>query len=148
MQATVAQLVTQPITVFLVAKGTNAVPLANEHLFDANGAANRIYNRIVLTSGLFLGSAGSQVTIPDSQSTAPHILTTVCNGASGSFEVSGFPKVDADLGSSDWNFATLFANTPITSTAVAWVAEFIIYDRVLDPDEIDLIQSYLENRWL
>ena len=148
IKTAIAQVLAQPTTVFMVVKGTQAVPIENNHLFDANGAANRSYNRIVITTGEFLAFAGSQVTIAGSQSTAPHILTSVFNGASGSFEVSGFPKVDANLGANAWDFMTLFANNPVTSTAVAWIGEIIVYNGLLADDDIDQVHSYLENRWL
>ena len=142
------QTIAQPTTVFLVVKGTQAIPLEQNHLFDADGAGNRSYNRIAQTAGTFLAFAGSQVPIDDSASTAPHILTSVFNGASGSFEVSGFPKVNANIGANAWDFATLFGNNPVTATAVAWIGELAVYQGVSTPDQVELVQTFLENKWL
>ena len=147
MKTAVAQLLTQPTTVFLVVKSAVAVPLAQYHLFDMNGS-NRTYNRIAQTTGLFLAFAGSQVTVLDSESTAPHVLTSVFNGVSGSFEVSGFPKVDASIGTNTWDFATLFSNNPVTASAIVWVGEWLVFNRLLTDNQITAMQDYLSSKWL
>lgn len=80
----------------------------------------------------------------------PYLVTVVVNGTSVSLTANGVTATgtaeNIDLNSSRQGLLGPYAGT-VDSMLYGWLAEHIIYTRVLSPVEIALVAAYLRRKW-
>ncbi|GDX36554.1 hypothetical protein LBMAG18_10650 [Alphaproteobacteria bacterium] len=80
----------------------------------------------------------------------PHLVTIVHNVANSFFRVNGVQTSTANPGSNVMNSATRLGGggcTTVGDTFFGYIAEFVIFDRVLKADEYMDIEKYLSAKW-
>ncbi len=110
----------------------------NQHGLHATGSPNIMNAQMdasTMTSGAVAGILGSW-----------HLIRLIINGASSSWEIDGVARGTGNLGTaSQDNFKISSATT--TSTWVASMGEYIIYNKVVSGDEDTSMKEYLQAKW-
>ncbi len=135
----------QPFTVFAVARRNDGGTTAETILDSRGGGSNEI------TLGYWSGTqarinAGSNVTLDVTQSDAA-ILRGIFDGTSSSLALNSDTVVTGDAGTRTADGFRVGASRSTSQLLGGDVAEVIVYNRVLDPAEIALVENYLSTRY-
>ena len=93
---------------------------------------------------------GSSVVAGSIPLNKPHILTVVHNTGSSFFRVNGTESPRANSGGNIMGNVTRLGGggcTYVFDTFYGYIGEFIIFDRVLKPDEYIDVENYLSKKW-
>jgi hypothetical protein len=94
----------------------------------------------------FTGYQGgaSVISIQASYDALPHLFTGQFKGTTeGKVTASGVGSITGDMGSNDWDYATLFAGFNGASTLKGYIGRMTVFDRELNEHEIEAIQRVL-----
>lgn len=94
--------------------------------------------------------AGASVVGGSIQLNKPNLVTIVHNSANSFFRVNGVQIPNGNGGTNIMNSSTRLGGggcTSVFDTFYGYIAEFIIYDRVLKAEEYNDIEKYLSAKW-
>jgi len=94
--------------------------------------------------------AGASVVGGSIQLNKPNLVTIVHNSANSFFRVNGVQTPNGNAGTNIMNSSTRLGGGSCTSVGdnfYGYIAEFIIYDRVLKAEEYNDIEKYLSAKW-
>ena len=150
LETTSGTTLSDPNTVFAVAKWEEASPSAQRALFDSrsdNTKRHKSYNNG--SPGPYIMSGNTDLSLAEPFVNDLNVMTYQWNGDSTSkLTVSGTGTVTGDAGSHDWDFGSLgmLYNTGGNEFYGA-IYEFIVFDSALSEDDIALVQDYLETKY-
>ena len=141
---------TQPNTVFVVLRQETLERGSHENVFDGVTGTARHFLQLDNNTRYNL-FAGNQVTSPTSASTLQkQLLRAYFDGASSSLHRDGNLVHDGDVGAHDLGGGIYLFDGRGTAGAndmLGDIAEFLIYSRTLTAQEIEDVETYLNNRW-
>ena len=139
--------VTQPQTFFTVAKW---VFTTDGLILDGHGASNRInafaHGSTDNVFSMWEGTHLSSGTVSGMLNNFKQV-TIVANTTSSALRVAGSSENTGNIGTGSWDGFTLGSNN---SDTVWWndrMGEVIVYDKLLDAEEIGQVETYLADKW-
>ena len=140
-----------PLTIFIVAKFTDASPAADQFLFDAHSGATkklRLFSDFSNSNKWTLDAGGTPKALTEAYDNDAHIFTIEYNAdATTKLTVSGVGNVTGDAGSNEWDYCSTFMDIDGSNTMVGWIGEILIYDSALSASEILQNQNFLSMKW-
>lgn len=144
MIATFGQTLSQPNTIFAVYQYDDIV---DDYIYDGLNANDRHallieYNDNDLN--LFGGVSLESNVAPDE---SPHISSAQFNGSSSFFRLDGSQIASGNTGSQSLGGLTVGSRYNKYGNLDGFIAEIIIFNRLLSSSEVDDVESYLSNKW-
>lgn len=140
-----------PMTIFIVARFTDAAPGADQFLFDAKGDATktlRLYSDTSNSDKWTLDAGGTPIALSQAYDNDAHVFTIEYNADSTTkLTVSDVGDVTGDAGSDSWDFGSTFMDIDGANTMVGFIAECLVYDSALSAAEIANNQTFLAAKW-
>ena len=140
-----------PMTIFIVARFTDATPAADQFLFDAKSDATkklRLFSDFSNSNKWTLDAGGTPKALTEAYDTDAHVFTIEYSAdANTKLTVSGVGNVTGDAGSSDWDFGSTFMDIDGANAMVGWIGDVLIYDIALSAHEISQNQNFLSTKW-
>lgn len=136
-------------TVFTVGRVSNN-PTSNRYFYDQRGNTGDRFTLFTLgsQSDSFSIEQGVALTAPDSFDNDAHVFVAQYKGDSTSkIIISGVSSQIGSAGSENWDYATLFADGDGALAMEGYIAELVVYDRVLTDAEITSTTNYLLEKY-
>lgn len=150
LETAVGQTISGPLTIFVVARFSNAAPSTNTNLFAAksNSAAeievftnNGDSDKWYLIGGATLGNTSTY-------DTEPHLHTIQFNDdATTKYSISGLDSVTGNAGSEDWEYGTIMANRGGTGGMEGYFARKLVFNSALNELQINQLQAYFNSAY-
>jgi hypothetical protein len=144
--------ISQPLTVFSVALYPDAydVPRTMYSRHDSVADSVRImYGGNYDTDDSWRINAGSTIAVTDSSiGGAWHYATQIFNTSSSDLRVDGSSILTGDAGSNNYQGIGMAHNG--NEDTASWgepIGEWIMYNKLLDSDEINQVETYLSEKW-
>ena len=136
-------------TIFAVFLENNKNPASGTYLYD-NFTLPPQFAFILTTT--FMGQlyAGAGLTSGSTPLNKPHILTAVHNTTNSFFRINGVQTATGNIGANVIGLSTRLGGggcSTVGDTFYGYIAEFIIFDRVLKVDEYLDVEKYLSSKW-
>lgn len=146
---TVTQLINQPMTFISVAALRVVSTGVIRVLFHTTTgqAATSCFMSASTTDSYLLGSP-TIIASPNSLTdVAPHVNVGVINSPNSRIIITDIHDEIGDSGSNNYTYGTIGGNLNTQQNWDGWVGEFIIFDSVLNDDDLALVITYLRNKF-
>lgn len=138
--------ITQPNTVFVVAKGTGT---GNQVIVDGDGDGTTRHQLLYrTTTGYLQQFAGNIINATTDLRGAFKVFSAVFNGASSSARVNGAAHLTGNPGAQAFGAVYIGRDGAAGGALlIGNIAEIIVYDALLDAGQIAQVESYLNAKW-
>ena len=144
LETTAGQDITQPLTIFAVARFSDTTPTNDQMIGSRSVTTKRvtIYSRDS-ASDKFTLSSDTNLILDGAFDNNAHVFTAQVDNTNSVFTVSGIESKSGTTGDKTWDFASLFLSDTGTNSMQGYIATLIAYDRQLSASEINNMQQHL-----
>ncbi len=150
LETTAGQDITQPFTVFMVGKYTDAAPATFQFLlsYRSDGAKEYQMGTNSPSSNKFYHHAGESIVMDEDYDQDPHLWTgQVVGTAESKITASGVGSKSGDAGTDTYDFGSIFMHANGTLTAKGYIATLLVFDKQLSEKDVAAIQQFLSNKY-
>jgi hypothetical protein len=148
LRPTSPTIISQPAVVFIVAQFEPSASGAKVLLDARTSSSQRFSIYHSFGSGKFAMFAGAENQGSDFDSNL-HVFACDFKGVPSSLDISGLDRDAGNIGSQDWQFATLGSSFALTAGFVGKVCELLVYDDTVTLSTAEIKQNMisLKRKW-